>query len=344
MSEIQDFQFVRYDHNEQDLINAVNDIVPSAGRLRYDPFEVYQDSSPVISTILEVDNALQLKLNAYDDYFLDEDELLRDLNVKQLPSEMVAVAFELIFADYLRTLSDFLGHEVSFDSSDADKLHGQYKLFFSLNHNGRWLLMSLEIPDESSAHKFCDLLRGHQPSPNEDIVQHLSCQFAFDLGLVNITGKDLIQLRCGDILIPDHNYLRNDELCVNLNKLVLHFNFKDAVATYQGYSIITEDNQGLNMSDELNNNDDPQAAGTDSQTPLQESINQNDLSFEVAFELDRQQFAYTDVVALKRGSLVNLNCSPKSPVSLRINGRIIGSGRLVQLGDQIGVQITEIKQ
>ena len=91
------------------------------------------------------------------------------------------------------------------------------------------------------------------------------------------------------------------------------------------------------MSDETNNDASGVAAVEGG------SINKADLIFDVAFQIDRKQMSFDEVSNLKTGNVITLSASKKSPVVISINGRNVGKGRLVDLGDSIGVQITDFQ-
>ena len=51
----------------------------------------------------------------------------------------------------------------------------------------------------------------------------------------------------------------------------------------------------------------------------------------------------SDLSSMKVGDVVPLTCDKKSPVAIKINGKGVGTGRMVDLGSQIGVQVLDIK-
>ncbi len=69
-----------------------------------------------------------------------------------------------------------------------------------------------------------------------------------------------------------------------------------------------------------------------------------DVVVPVSVDLGRCTMAIRDVMRIRAGSVVTLDKPLGEPVDLRINGEVIGSGEVVVVGDQIGIQIVDLKQ
>lgn len=54
------------------------------------------------------------------------------------------------------------------------------------------------------------------------------------------------------------------------------------------------------------------------------------------------EISVADLFALKTGKVLALDKQVDSPVDLCINGRVVGHGTLVAVGDQFGVRVAEI--
>lgn len=62
----------------------------------------------------------------------------------------------------------------------------------------------------------------------------------------------------------------------------------------------------------------------------------------VSFELERRVLNIGDIQAISEGYTFALGCDKDSPVTLRVNGKAIGSGRLVDMEGMLGVQVTKL--
>jgi len=87
----------------------------------------------------------------------------------------------------------------------------------------------------------------------------------------------------------------------------------------------------------------PEANKAEAASPAAQSglaIEQMDL--EISFDLGRIQVPVASLRTLQAGYVFELDTTLNEPVTIRANGRRIGRGRLVQIGDRIGVQTTEL--
>lgn len=67
-----------------------------------------------------------------------------------------------------------------------------------------------------------------------------------------------------------------------------------------------------------------------------------DLSLPVSIELGRTKMAVRDILALGRGSVVELDRLAGEPVDVYVADRRFAKGEVVVLGEQFGVRITRI--
>ncbi|MGJ8517564.1 type III secretion system cytoplasmic ring protein SctQ [Carnimonas bestiolae] len=68
----------------------------------------------------------------------------------------------------------------------------------------------------------------------------------------------------------------------------------------------------------------------------------DDIPIELQAELARIDLTLAELGQLSAGSLLPIDRAPDASITLRANGRAIGTGRLVQLGDALAIQITRI--
>lgn len=67
-----------------------------------------------------------------------------------------------------------------------------------------------------------------------------------------------------------------------------------------------------------------------------------DLTLPVSIELGRTRMAVRDILALGRGSVVELDRLAGEPVDVYVANRCFAKGEVVVLGEQFGVRITRI--
>jgi flagellar motor switch protein FliN/FliY len=67
-----------------------------------------------------------------------------------------------------------------------------------------------------------------------------------------------------------------------------------------------------------------------------------DVEVELTLEIGRRRMRIADVVKLGPGRTVELEKQAGEPLELLVNGRVIGRGEAVVIGDRYGIRITEI--
>ena len=67
-----------------------------------------------------------------------------------------------------------------------------------------------------------------------------------------------------------------------------------------------------------------------------------DVEVELTLEIGRRRMKISEVVKLGPGRTVELEKMAGEPLELLVNGRLIGRGEAVVVGDRYGIRITEI--
>lgn len=67
-----------------------------------------------------------------------------------------------------------------------------------------------------------------------------------------------------------------------------------------------------------------------------------DVEVEVTLEIGRRRMRIADVLKLVPGQTLALSKAAGEPLDIYINGRLLGRGEAVVLGDRYGVRITEL--
>jgi flagellar motor switch protein FliN/FliY len=67
-----------------------------------------------------------------------------------------------------------------------------------------------------------------------------------------------------------------------------------------------------------------------------------DVEIELTLEIGRRRMKIADILRLGPGQTVELQKLAGEPLELLVNGRIIGRGEAVVVGDHYGVRITEL--
>lgn len=67
-----------------------------------------------------------------------------------------------------------------------------------------------------------------------------------------------------------------------------------------------------------------------------------DVDVEITLEIGRRKMRIADVMRLGPGQMVELDKQAGEPLELLVNGRVIGRGEAVVVGDRYAIRITEI--
>ena len=87
--------------------------------------------------------------------------------------------------------------------------------------------------------------------------------------------------------------------------------------------------------------DDEMATPITGESAEMEIVDVSDLEIPIQFGLGSLNVSVKQLNSIQAGYIFQLDTSGDQPVVIRSGGKPIGRGSLVQIGDQLGVQITE---
>lgn len=67
-----------------------------------------------------------------------------------------------------------------------------------------------------------------------------------------------------------------------------------------------------------------------------------DLPVQVVVELGRTKMSIGELLALRKGSVIELDVAAGDPLSLVVNGCLIAQGEVVIVNDRYGIRLTDI--
>jgi flagellar motor switch protein FliN len=67
-----------------------------------------------------------------------------------------------------------------------------------------------------------------------------------------------------------------------------------------------------------------------------------DVEVEITVEIGRRRLRIADILRLSAGQMLELSKAAGEPLDVYVNGRLLGRGEAVVMGDRYGVRITEI--
>ncbi len=185
---------------------------------------------------------------------------------------------------------------------------------------------------------------------------------SFEIGYVSIFKQNLLNLECGNILLPDklfttlkagkqeHVQLTLSTNCVNNTKQLyalcsIETNQVKVLEAWKMNEINMELEEQESFEEEIEesvdiDNELNQNIVEDSPINIQSAL--GDIEVMLSFELERRSMLLSDVQDISAGYTFALNSKPDAPVTLRVNGKNIGQGRLVDMNGLMGVEVIKL--
>ena len=93
-----------------------------------------------------------------------------------------------------------------------------------------------------------------------------------------------------------------------------------------------------------NKNVDSENSDINSQSTKTEMTNVDNLKFEVDYVLDQKNMSLSEIKELTEGSVIDINPLALNHIKLCINGQCIGTGKIIDAGDSLAIEIQEISR
>lgn len=248
----------------------------------------------------------------------------------RLDAERQALLIEAAFAGILAELEAKLGEAIALRAPmgkpGSDTL--QFAIAVQVGTDAVEIA-GIAGPASILARLFCLLpKRSNPPVWLDPIPVQLSLRYAD----VRITLDELRRARPGDALLFDR-HLPAGEACLLIGRhLAAPVRIDGGRLHLQTTPAVARASQMEWLMDDL---DEDQVAA-ESVAAL------DDLPIRIVFEFGRSEMTLKELASLGAGSLVALSASLDEPVSLIANGRRIGQGETVRIGEALGVRITRL--
>ena len=150
-----------------------------------------------------------------------------------------------------------------------------------------------------------------------------------EAGRMTLTSQELSGLEAGDVLFPD-SYPAAD------GTVILSLGCRSWLCTIENHTVTIASSLNPVSSQEMSMSE------SNAESSMPEGVVVGDLELPVVFELERRLLTVRDVESLAPGYTFALGCDALAPVTLTVNGRSVGRGRLVDLNGMLGVQLVEV--
>ena len=215
------------------------------------------------------------------------------------------------------------------------------------------IAVTVYVPSREAAGTVLRRLGQEKRKRNPLPALHLSV--ALEIGTMRLTIPELSALQPEDILLPESLPLCREQVCIRLSPdMAIRCTLDNGRATVLGvehglpWAVEKEmrrENMADTPSDVTPKKEDamPEFPANDAGSP-ESAINLDALEMTIFFELDRRLLSVAEIAALTPGYTFTLPASPSGPVTVRANGKPLGTGRLVDVGGVLGVQLVSLEQ
>lgn len=273
-------------------------------------------------------------------------------NFSLLPQELCLAVLERLLTPALARLGDLLGCDVRCTATPADDpgWEGPLPLVLRLP-DGQAIFLRLFWAEESAARMLLEQMERlplHRVRPPR-LAESFACPL--EAGSMHLSVQEVRELDTGDVLLPEVWTMdmprlrlpRGRALACRLAEGILSVLGPDA-GTPDGDHAENTSEEGMNEAQNAAPAEDAQEQAV-AEEPLMESTALDSLELSVVFEIGRLHLRLDELASLTPGHTFALGGSACSPVvDVRVAGRVLAQGRLVDVGGMPGVQITRILQ
>jgi len=274
-----------------------------------------------------------------------------------LPEALRLAVLDLILTPILESLQRLMGDAATLEAATlepgaaADEkpaaLAHLVLEFSDAGHDDAPVPLRVAIPDRQAALLLCDRL-AHLPIRGASLGAQqrpdLPITVCVDAGSMRISINELSSLERGDILLPpDYSGAQGR---IMLRPCPPATGQTTPPTAAPGLLCAVNDTQAtvltaVTKSQEITMTTTDTSAST-SPAEDQAGLDVGGIDVELCFELERRTMTVADLAALVPGYTFTLGCDPLSPVSLRVNGAVVGTGRLVDINGVLGVQVDSL--
>lgn len=217
------------------------------------------------------------------------------------------------------------------------------------------LFVRVDVPDAAGAHRLHEALwalPARRGGVSPQIPDSLPVSLAVEAGRMRLSAAGLREMAVGDILFPeDYPALRNEVILLVGSEpgpvWTALCDVADSAAVLRTPLALHPKPEETTMSETLSETAAGTAPETTTEAPSETTapgpaFRADDLELTLSFELERRSVAVRDLTALAPGYTFALAADPDAPVTLRAGGKVLGSGRLVDINGTLGVQITAL--
>ena len=291
---------------------------------------------------------------------LSED--FQDIDINSLPDEIRPVILESACKNLVSAIEDELGITLSLEelqSSPPDSLFNQ-ELQFLVNIDGHNNPIRGRLHMDSPAFEFIATLLERSNFVRKYRFMSVETSLSVVLSIETFSLKEFNTLHAGDIIILKNQSFFEDGNCrvVLGGKLIYSSIFQDGNVTLGSFMDEKIDNENLpDESDELSDDEsledldlpsshtelDEDEELLESESDIEIPSEMGDIPINLVFEVGQKRISLEELQTLKSGYTFELDNPANLPVTIRANGKPIGTGELLKIGEHVGVRVASFK-
>ncbi|MEX1066993.1 MAG: type III secretion system cytoplasmic ring protein SctQ [Aquisalimonadaceae bacterium] len=244
---------------------------------------------------------------------------------RRLPEELRLAVLEVGMDTLLTHIEQRWGQRISLTAAahadDADANRGHRWAFHLVDASNEALLGAGLLDVDPMGLPFMDRLLGALPGVRKRSFRELPVAISVEAARMSATVAELRGLQPGDVLCPG--------VAVSLDWVWLRLAAgpRCPARLNEGNVIVEE-----KWMDDENDND----RGDN------DVFRVDELPVELSFELGRKQVPMGELETIGAGYVLTMGGITPSDVVIRANGLRVGRGELVQIGEELGVRVTEL--
>lgn len=165
-------------------------------------------------------------------------------------------------------------------------------------------------------------------------ISALSVSVGIEAGRMELSTTELAGLQLDDVLLPASYPALDGRITLNTPQATIPCTLQHGMATVETIISVRQNGQSISQGEALVSEEQNTQSGEHQAIP-----NVAELDVTLTFELDQRTMTIGELSALAPGYTFALGVDAMAPVTLRIGDKAIGTGRLVDLGETIGVQV-----
>ena len=297
-------------------------------------------------------------------YFSEE---FRDIDLDLLPDEIRPVVLESASEHVIEAIEEELGIALSLEEFRTEVPEDEFdqELAFLVNMNGGQEVIRGRMHMDSPAFEFIAALLERSNYVRKHRFMSVEASLYVILGMETFSLREFKGLEAGDIIVLNNQGFFEEGHCrvvvggklvysgIFQNGEVILGAFMDEKIENENLPEETEEHLGNESMEDLDlprMKTDIEEEAYDEEDELLEAEDEGEIPegmgeipINIVFEVGQKRIALAELQTLKSGYTFELENPADMPVTIRANGKVIGKGELLKIGEHVGVRVASFK-